>query len=143
MEPFVHRIRGDPTIKGISLPGTLKDVKTSQYADDTNVFVTYNSVRNILMLVELYELVSGAKLNEQKTFGTWLGKWKGRQDQPFGLNWSTEVKKLYVSIWDLKILKILLGQKFFQHFQKTVNFFSRRYWPFKGILYITFLKMEG
>ena len=95
MEPFAHRIRGDPTIKGISLPGTLKHVKTLQYADDTNVFVTYNSVRNILMLVELYELVSGAKLNKQKTFGTWLGKWRGRQDQPFGLNWSTEVKKLY------------------------------------------------
>ena len=65
MEPFAHRICSDPTIKGISLPGTLKHVKISQYADDTNVFVTYNSVRNILMLVELYELVSGAKLNKQ------------------------------------------------------------------------------
>ena len=66
MKPFAHRIRGDPMIKGISLPGTLKDVKISQYADDTNLFVTYSSVRNILMLVELYELVSGAKLNKQK-----------------------------------------------------------------------------
>ena len=34
-------------------------------------------------------------LINKKKFGTWFGKCRGRQDQPFGLNWSTEVKKLY------------------------------------------------
>ena len=55
--------------------------KISQYADDTNPFISdTESVRKILILVELYELVSGAKLNKSKTFGMWLGRWRGRSD---------------------------------------------------------------
>ncbi|KAI0234640.1 hypothetical protein LSAT2_015037, partial [Lamellibrachia satsuma] len=33
IEPFAHRIRMDPMIKGIPLPGTAENVKISQYAD--------------------------------------------------------------------------------------------------------------
>ena len=35
IEPFAHRIRMDPMIKGIPLPGTTETAKMCQYADDT------------------------------------------------------------------------------------------------------------
>ena len=133
MEPFAHRIRLDPMIKGIPLPGTVEEVKISQYADDTNLFVRdNNSVRKILILVELFELISGAKLNKQKTFGTWLGKWRGRQDQPFGLNWSTEVQKSYGVYLGSEESENMNWEKVLSKFQKTINLFSRRDLSFKG-----------
>ena len=63
MEPFAHRIRNDDMIKGIPLP---EECKISQYADDTNLFISdEKSVRKILMLVEL------SKGN--KCYGVYLG----------------------------------------------------------------------
>ena len=133
IEPFAHRIRMDPMIKGIPLPGTAENAKISQYADDTNLFVTdLVSVRKILILVELYELASGAKLNKQKTFGMWLGKWRGRLDQPFGLHWTSNYNKFYgvylgnieghKKTWDKVITK----------FEKCVYLYSRRDLSFRG-----------
>lgn len=40
MEPFGHRIRTDKMIRGIPLPGALETYQISQYADDTNVFIS-------------------------------------------------------------------------------------------------------
>lgn len=133
MEPFAHRIRTDPMIKGIPLPGTQEQCKICQYADDTNVFVSdIQSVRKILIFIELFELVSGAKLNKQKTFGMWLGRWRGRSDQPVGLNWTNEGKKFYgvylgtnecsKKNWDIIISK----------FQKCVNLYGCRDLSFRG-----------
>ena len=91
-----NKIRMDPMITGIPLPGTSIPCKISQYADDTNLFISdTESARKILILVELYELVSGAKLNKSKTFGMWLGRWRGRCDQPCNLTWSSECRKFY------------------------------------------------
>ena len=96
MEPLAHRIRQDPMIKGIPMPGTPEQCKVCQYADDTNLFVSdIGSVRKMLMLVELFELVSAAKLNKVKTFGLWLGSWRGRVDQPAGLKWVNGYAKFY------------------------------------------------
>ena len=68
----------------------------SQYADDTNLFISdEKSVRKMFMLVELFGLVSGAKLNKQKTFGMWLGRWRGRPEQPAGLNWTSKGNQFY------------------------------------------------
>ena len=54
IEPFAHRIRTDPMIKGISLPGTTETAKICQYADDNNVFISdTRSVKYILTLVNL------------------------------------------------------------------------------------------
>ena len=96
MEPFAHRIRQDPMIKWIAMPGASVQCKVCQYADDTNLFVSDNqSVRRILILVELFELISAAKINKQKTFGLWLGCWRGRLDQPVGLKWGNGYAKFY------------------------------------------------
>ena len=74
MEPFARRIRQDPMIKGIAVPGASVQCKVCQYADDTNLFVSdIQSVRRILILVELFELISAAKLNKQKHFWVMVG----------------------------------------------------------------------
>ena len=94
IEPFAHRIRMDPMIKGISLPGTTETATICQYADDTNLFISdTRSVKYILTLVNLYEKVSGAILNKDKTFGMWLGRWRGCSKEPGGLKWTSDFQK--------------------------------------------------
>ena len=133
MEPFANRILMSEMIRGLHLPGSMDDLKICQYADDTNLFVSdITSVRHILILVELYELLSGAKLNKQKTFGMWLGKWKNRMDKPAGLNWTSNCTKLYgvylgSEEGDLKNWDIILSK-----FQNCVNLYSRRVLSFRG-----------
>ena len=127
MEPFANRIRMDPMITGIPLPGTPIPCKISQYADDTNLFISdTESVRKILILVELYELVSGAKLNKSKTFGMWLGRWSGRSDHLCNLKWSSECQTFYGVYFgtddgDYKNWKIIIDK-----FQKCVNMYASR-----------------
>ena len=133
MEPFANRIRMSQMIRGLHLPGSMDDLKMCQYADDTNLFVRdITSVRHILILVELYELLSGAKLNKQKTFGMWLGKWKNGMDKPAGLNWTSNCTKFYGEYLgseegDLKNWDIILSK-----FQNCVNLYSRRILSFRG-----------
>ena len=51
-EPFAHRIRMDPMIKGISLPGTTESATICQYVDDTNLFISdTRSAKYILAIV--------------------------------------------------------------------------------------------
>ena len=40
IEPLARKIRRDGSIKGIRTPGTLEEVKISQYADDMTAYVT-------------------------------------------------------------------------------------------------------
>ena len=133
MEPFAQKIRTSPMIRGLHLPGSMNELRICQYADDTNLFVSdITSVRHILILVELYELVSGAKLNKQKTFGMWLGKWKNRIDKPAELNWTSKCTKFYgvylgseeanLKNWDIILSK----------FRNCVNLYSRRVLSFRG-----------
>ena len=133
MEPYAHRIRMCPMIKGIPLPGTAETAKICQYADDTNLFISdTRSVTHILKLIELYGNMSGAVLNLDKTFGMWLGRWRGRTDQPGGLNWTSDPQKFYgiyiggrdatQKTWDKILIKL----------EKCVQLYSRRDLSFKG-----------
>ena len=133
MEPFANRIRMNPTINGIPLPGTSIPCKISQYADDTNLFISdTESVRKILILVELYELVSGAILNKSKTFGMWLGRWRGRSDQPCNLKWSSDCKKFYGVYFGTnegvnKNWKLIIDK-----FKRCVDMYTSRALSFRG-----------
>ena len=70
IEPFAHRIRSDPHIKGLKLPGSALECRITQYADDSNVFCTsISSMKKVFLLSELYCLASGAKINKEKSFG--------------------------------------------------------------------------
>ena len=47
-------------------------------------------------IISLYEKGSGAKLNRSKLEAMWVGAWKSRDDQPFGLTWVKKMKILGV-----------------------------------------------
>ena len=43
MEPFAHRIRGDPGFCGLQMPGTPEQAQVSLYAYDTTLVVTHET----------------------------------------------------------------------------------------------------
>ena len=47
-------------------------------------------------MIKIYEKGSGARLNVSKTEAMWLGAWRSRTDQPFGLTWVPKMKILGV-----------------------------------------------
>ena len=53
-------------------------------------------------------MASGAKLNMDKTCGIWLGRWKDREDAPYGIHW-VKSKKLLGFILDMGRYFLILG----------------------------------
>ena len=98
VEVLAAKIRNTPEIEGFLLPGARgKCFKVGQYADDTTGFLkTLLSLRVLLDVISHYEKGSGAKLNRSKSEAMWVGSWKARDDQPFGLTWVRKMKILGV-----------------------------------------------
>ena len=95
IEPFSNRIRDNPDIRGLPIPGSPRESKVTQYADDnTMTLVDIESAAVCFDLFELYERASGSELNRGKTKGIWLGKFKDRGDTPFGIEWVPQKKLL-------------------------------------------------
>ena len=95
VEPFSHNIRRNPDIKGLPIPGNEESAKVSSYADDaTYILISLLSARILLDTCTIFGDASGAALNLIKSCAMWLGAWKARQDQPFGLTWVTYKKLL-------------------------------------------------
>ena len=101
-EVLAVNIRANPRITGLSLPGAPASLSPiSQYADDTSIIVTSDdSIRAVFETFSLFEQGSGAKLNQSKSKGLWLGCWRGRLDPPVALDWSSD---------GLKILGVFIG----------------------------------
>ena len=126
LEPFAIKVREDPEISGIKLPGSKTEVKVSLYADDSTGICTNDfSIKKLLTWCDRYGKASGAKLNYRKTKGLWLGKWKTRSDHPFGISWADKAK----------ILGIYFGKNvthddnwnpIFVKFQKILNSYKQR-----------------
>ena len=95
-EVLACQVRRNPNIQGIRIAGTEK--KIGGYADDTQLFVgSEASLGHIMSEVRLFERASGSKLNESKTEGLWLGRWKTRVDKPHDFTWTnTRVRVLGV-----------------------------------------------
>ena len=73
-EPLAETIRSSPDIKGIAISDE-KEVRISQYVDDTNVFLSHHRyITPCLNIIKEFESVSGSKLNESKTKGLTLHK---------------------------------------------------------------------
>ena len=75
-ETLASLIRKNRMIDGFKIPGSPRDVKISQYADDTTLFLkNTSSVDQALISVHDYELGSGSKVNYDigKSCGKWLG----------------------------------------------------------------------
>jgi hypothetical protein len=82
-------MKNDPTIKGIQV--NKHELRISQYADDTTVFVLdFDSVTSLLRLLNDFQERSGLEINTTKTEAMWLGEWKDRTDEPFGFKWPKE-----------------------------------------------------
>ena len=66
-------IRSSRTIKGINLNG--KESKLSQYADDTPMFLdgTEDSLKEALEILNSFYIMSGLRINVEKTRAIWIG----------------------------------------------------------------------
>ena len=87
LEPFLHKIREDTNIKGITLPGG-KIQKVLAFADDANFFPTNNkSIEKIMETSKHFGRASGSEINEKKTQALALGTWKPQERDPLGIKW--------------------------------------------------------
>ncbi len=67
---LANAIRKDTSINGIQVDDV--ELKISQLADSTTVFVSdFDSVGNVLQLVDKFHQISGLKLNIDKTVVPW------------------------------------------------------------------------
>lgn len=132
IEPLANKLRTDSNIKGFSIPGSSEKAKISLYADDgTAILTDLLSVKAVLHTCKHFGKASGAKLNLLKTKGIFLGKWKHREDHPFGISWVDNCKILGVKlgnflsddeIWNDTLLR----------FCKCLNLCKARNIPLKG-----------
>ena len=97
-EVLATNIRSDPTIQGFLLPDASgRRFKISQYADNSTCFVKDPfSLNHLFILINKFEVGTGAKLNVSKSEAMWLGAWRSCSDTPFGLQWVPKLKILGV-----------------------------------------------
>ena len=82
IELFARALKNDQSIKGINVE--TKEIKITQYADDTTVFVRdEESVEQLLRLLDEFKLISGLEINTSKTEAMWLGCWRDETHTPF------------------------------------------------------------
>lgn len=75
-------------IRGIQVKG--KELKLTQYADDTTTFVKDGaSLGKLLELLDLFQQCSGLKINSTKSEAIWLGKYTERNNcsKLYDLKW--------------------------------------------------------
>ena len=88
-ESLASFIKGDKSIKGISVND--QELKLSQFADDTDFFVTgMSSIYRLQERLDVYKGATGFRFNMSKCQGLWLGSWRHRSDAPLGFSWSHE-----------------------------------------------------
>ncbi|CAE1328542.1 unnamed protein product [Acanthosepion pharaonis] len=78
LEPFLRKLKANPVLRGISLPGASTSARYSSYADDVSVLVSSRAeINEVSKQISGYEMVTGAKINRDKSVGLRLGAWKG------------------------------------------------------------------
>ena len=125
--PLYRCIKNHPTINGIQV--NKNELKVSQYANDTTVFVRdLDSVTSFLRVLSDFKELSGLEINTTKTEATWLGEWKDRTDEPFGFKWLKEpinVLGVSFSYNEECANRLNFGEKIF-NLEKTLNTSQRR-----------------
>ena len=78
-EILANAVRNDPKVRGIKVFDT--ECKISQYADDTTFILdgSQSSFSRSLYLLDTFALISGLKVNYDKTEALWIGSRKGSQ----------------------------------------------------------------
>ena len=76
VELLALKIRQSPDCRGIRLPND-KEARISQFADGTTIITnSTDSLKSHLQTIEIFEAISGLKLNRKKTKAMWLGSMK-------------------------------------------------------------------
>ena len=99
VEVMANGIRRNNNIKGIKVGET--EFKISQLADDTTIFVSdYESVPNVLSLVNDFSKISGLKLNVDKSIAKCIGSLKHKEcHNRYELKWTKgPIKTLGITI---------------------------------------------
>ena len=94
VEFLANKIRRNHDIKGIKVQNV--EIKLTMYADDTTAFVIDEaSANNLFKELNEFQLVSGLKVNVEKTEGIWIGLNAFSKNRPFGIKWpSNPIKAL-------------------------------------------------
>ena len=78
LEPFLCKLKANPALGGLMLPGSSEIVRYTAYADNVSVLLTSNAkVEEVSKEIGRYEAVTGTKIDRKKSIGLWLGWWKG------------------------------------------------------------------
>ena len=78
LEPFLRKLKANPVLRGLTLPGASQVARYTAYADDVSVIVTSSAeVEEVSKEIGRYEAVKGAKINRGKSVSLRLGSWKG------------------------------------------------------------------
>jgi hypothetical protein len=77
IELFACTIRQAHNIKGFKVSVSDSEIRTTQYADDNNIFVSdKQSVKHVLKIAEKFPFISGLSLNKGKTEAMWLSYYR-------------------------------------------------------------------
>jgi hypothetical protein len=96
VEILANRIRNEKQIRGfkIKLNGSNLSIKISQLADDTTLFLkSKNEISIALNIIEIFENLSGLKLNRSKTEGGWLSRLKHCKEKIENITWTKDMVK--------------------------------------------------
>ena len=74
LESFLRKLKANPVLRGLTLPGSSEVARYTAYADDVSVLVTSSAeVEEVNKEIGRYEAVAGAKINREKSVGLRLG----------------------------------------------------------------------
>ena len=95
VELFACRLRMRHDINGVRIYG--REIKISQYADDTAVFVSNKeSASKALDLIHEFGDISGLRLNMSKCDFVWIGKYRKKDENICGISPKVKFKSLGV-----------------------------------------------
>ena len=89
VETLAIATRQNEVIKGIKIGN--EETKLLQFADDTTAFLAdTDSAVKLFEILNLFEIISGLKINCSKSAGMWIGSLRIDNAKPFDIKWPDE-----------------------------------------------------
>ena len=127
VETLPIAIRQNEVIKGIKIGN--EETKLLQFADDTTAALAdTDSAVKLFEILNLFEIISGLKINCSKTEGMWIGSLRNDKAKPFDIRWPDEpIKALGVYFtYNQKLLKEKNFIERLDSVKKLINIWSSR-----------------